>query len=247
MMYCARAPCLAPTWMSSLCASPCYHRWMVKSSTTCSDWRCKCWKKCGSKIKQRKELRQKTFLACEQMLVEGKMYVEKKWKGVQASEQQAAQLCSQFKNKILAESSLQPRCLLGAVTPLTTDDESTVIKSVGIYKALETSTGLSGPCHRELLLSSLQYFYEITNTVSFLVLSQQLLVSIWWCVHKHSKTEFKVKNYDSWLRLTQISSYLQAIYDHPSKSSTPFLWDLLVWHYTDTSVKPFTVPDSLCS
>lgn len=174
MMYCARVPCLAPTWMSPLCASPCYCRWMAKSSATCSDWQCKCWKECGSKIKRRKEeLRPKTLLACEQMLVEGKMYVEKKWKGVQASEQQAAQLYSQFKNKILAKSSLQPRRLLGAVTPLTTDDESTVIKSVGIYKALETSTGLSAPCHRELLLSSLQHFYEIMNSVSF------------WCFHSN--------------------------------------------------------------
>lgn len=149
-----------------LCAPLCYHRGMTKSSTTCSDWQHKCWKRCGSKIKQRKELRQKTLLACEEMVVKGKVHAEKKWKGVQASEQQAAQLYSQCKNQILAKSSLQPRCLLGAVTPLTTDDESTVIKSVGIYEAPETSTGLSDRCHRESLLSSLQQFYEIMNSVS---------------------------------------------------------------------------------
>lgn len=158
----------------NVCASLRYCRGMTKSSTTCSDWQHECWKRCGSKIKQRKEeLRQKTLLACDEMVVEGKVHVEKKWKGVQASEQQVAQLYSQFKNQILAKSSLQPRCLLGAVTPLTTDDESTVIKSVGIHKAPETSTGLSDPCHRELLLSSLQQFYEIMNSVSF------------WCFHSN--------------------------------------------------------------
>lgn len=59
----------------------------------------------------------------------------------------------------------------GSCHPLTTDDESTVIKSVGIYKSPETSAGLSGPCYRELLLSSLQQFYEIMNSVSI------------WCFH----------------------------------------------------------------
>lgn len=68
-------------------------------------------------MKQSKEeLRQKSSLACEQMVVEGKRRVEKKSKGFQASEQQAAQLYSQFKNQTLAKSSLQPRRLLGAVT-----------------------------------------------------------------------------------------------------------------------------------
>lgn len=167
MMSCVWVPCLAPTQMSSLYASPCYLRGMTKSSTTCSDWQHKCWKRCEPKMKRRKELRQETLLACEHMVVEGKMPVQKQRKGFQASEQQAAQLYSQFKNQILAKSSLQPRCLLGAVTPLTTDDESTVIKSVGIHKAPVTSTGLPDPCYRELLLSCLQQFYEIMSSASF--------------------------------------------------------------------------------
>lgn len=41
----------------------------------------------------------------------------------------------------LAKSSLQPRGLLGAVTSLTTDDEGSVIKSVGTHKAPEPFAG----------------------------------------------------------------------------------------------------------
>lgn len=56
-------------------------------------------------------------------------------------------------NQALAKSSLQPRGLFGPVTSLTTDDESSVIKSVGMHKAPEAFAGFI--CIRSMLRGAL--------------------------------------------------------------------------------------------